>query len=224
MSRVVRPDGRCAGVDGCRRGWVVATRAGVELVASIGDVLAEDFDVVGIDMPIGLPDDGVRSCEPEARRFIAPRGSTIFPTPSRACLDALDYPHACELSRAVTGKAISKQAWHILPRIREVDTCAAAVDGERVIEVHPECSFAMMNGGVVMPSKHTRDGIAARTAAIERVFDIVPPRIAGAQRDDVLDAFAVLWSTERFARGMHRSFPSEGHEFDGRGRLMRIIV
>ncbi len=187
-------------------------------------MLADDFDVVGIDMPIGLADNGVRSCEPEARRFIAPRGSTIFSTPSRACLDARDYAHACELSRAASGKAISKQAWHILPKIREVDDSAHSVDGDRVVEVHPECSFAMMNGGVVLPSKHTVEGLTVRAATIERVFDIVPPRVVGADRDDVLDAFAVLWSTERFARGDHHSFPADGYEVDARGRPMRIIV
>jgi len=196
----------------------------VRRVDSITTVLEENFDVIAIDMPMGLSDDGLRSCELDARRFISPRGSTIFPTPVRACLDARDYAHACELSRRAIGKAISIQAWHILPKIRELDECVAVTDGERVIEAHPECSFASMNGDRVLGSKHASSGIEVRTALVHAAFDITPPRVAGAGFDDVLDAFALLWTAERFARGAHREFPSGAPERDRSGRVMRIVV
>jgi predicted RNase H-like nuclease len=186
-------------------------------------VAAEDFSVIGIDMPMGLPDGEARQCEPAARRLISPRGSTIFPTPSRACLDARDYADACAISRAATGKAISKQAWHILPKIRELDTALSVADHERVIEVHPECSFAAMNGGRVLPSKRTADGLAQRRALTTTHFGPTPSALAGARIDDILDAYAVLWTAERFARGLHLEIPDR-RQHDSRGIPMRIVV
>jgi predicted RNase H-like nuclease len=224
MPRTARPDVTCAGVDGCRAGWVVATRAGAWMVEKIADVVAMNFAVIGIDMPIGLPNGELRECESEARRFIAPRGSTIFTTPPRACLDATDYRHACEIARAITGKAISKQAWNILPKMREIDSVVTSGDSDRIIEVHPECSFAAMNGGRVLPSKQSHDGIALRTASIERVLGPTPAAVRGARRDDVLDAYAVLWTAERFARGTHRVMPAGSDQRDDRGLPMRIVV
>src|SRR5262245_13615610 len=106
-------DSRCAGVDGCRSGWVVATRQGAWVAETFSEVVASNFIAIGVDMPIGLPRDEARVCEPIARRFISPRGSTIFPTPPRDCLDASSYIDACSIARALTGKAISKQAWNI---------------------------------------------------------------------------------------------------------------
>jgi predicted RNase H-like nuclease len=224
MPRIALPDVTCAGVDGCRAGWVVATRAGAWVVEKIADVVAMNFAVIGIDMPIGLPLGELRECELEARRFIAPRGSTIFPTPPRACLDATDYENACEIARALTGKAISKQAWNILPKMREIDALVTAADSDRIIEVHPECSFAAINDGRVLPRKRSLEGIALRTASIERVLGSTPLAVRGARRDDTLDAYAVLWTAERFARGTHRVMPAGSDQRDHRGVPMRIIV
>lgn len=214
----------CAGVDGCSKGWVVATRSSVEVVVAIGDVFGHGFEVVGIDMPIGMPADHARSSDRSARRFLSPRGSTIFPTPARVCLGARDYADACELSLAVCGKKISKQSWHILPKIKEVDDAITPQHSGRVIEVHPECSFAEMNAGNALASKHTPAGLAARASLIGAEFGEVPCRVTGAKRDDVLDAFAALWTAERFALGQHRVLPEDTEEFDDRGLPMRIVV
>jgi predicted RNase H-like nuclease len=189
---------------------------------------------VAIDMPIGLSSDGRRSCEQAARRFISPRGSTVFPTPIRACLDAVDYAQACAISRRTIGKAISKQAWHILPKIREVDSALARLRAngargtlDRVVESHPECSFAAMNGGgVLRDSKHTASGLAARTALIEREFGMtIPARLPGARRDDILDAYAMLWTAERVAGDGHIALHGPGGpETDDAGITMQIVV
>jgi predicted RNase H-like nuclease len=222
--RSVRFDARCAGVDGCLAGWVVATRDGAWVVESIAELIAMNFSVIGIDMPIGLPNEELRACESLARRFISPRGSTIFPTPPRACLDAIDYSHACEIARSITGKAISKQAWNILPKIKELDIVVATAASDRIIEVHPECSFTAMNDNRVLPPKRTTDGIAMRSASIERVFGTTPTALKGARRDDILDAYAVLWTAERFARGDHQVLPETTEQRDHRGVPMRIVV
>jgi predicted RNase H-like nuclease/RimJ/RimL family protein N-acetyltransferase len=214
----------CAGLDGCRAGWVVATREGVSVVASVEDVLARRHRAVGVDMPIGLAVDGERQADRAARRFLSPRGSTIFSTPPRSCLGAIDHAQACARSAEASGKRISLQSFHILDKIGEIDRAISPADEDRVVEVHPECSFAEMNGGSPLVSKHSADGLAARAALIEREFGAIPPTPRGAARDDVLDAYAVLWTAERFAHGQHRELGVEPRQRDERGLLMRIVV
>ncbi|MCU1389244.1 MAG: putative succinyl-CoA transferase [Ilumatobacteraceae bacterium] len=214
----------CAGVDGCKSGWVVATRAGVRVVADIADVFGAGHTVVGIDMPIGLPDTDNRSADRLARRFLSPRGSTIFPTPPRVCLGARTYAEASELSAAATGKKLTQQTWNIVAKMRAVDAALDPSDEQRIIEVHPECSFAVMNGDKALPTKHSADGLERRAAFIEAEFGPVASRLPGASFDDILDAYAALWTAERFARGVHREMPDGRNERDARGLLMRICA
>lgn len=228
MPRAVRREPRCAGVDGCRRGWVVATRDGVEIVERFASLI-DRFDVIAVDMPIGLADAAIRGCEAVARRYISPRGSTIFSTPVRGCLTATDYRHACEISRAAIGRAISQQSWRILPKIRELDDVLTPEHDNAVVEAHPECAFATMNGGVIRAPKHTPAGLAERLVLLEPVFGSVAKALAtrpkgDAKADDVLDAFAVLWTAERFARGDHHTLAAHTPERDARGLPMRIVV
>lgn len=218
-----RRDVDCAGVDGCKGGWVVATRRGVHVESSIADVVAAEHRVIAIDMPIGLPTSQARRSELEARRFLSPRGSTIFPTPPRRCLAATDYRHACELSVSARGVGLSKQSWHIMGKIAELDRAVTAADNDRVIEAHPECSFVTMNDGMQLATKHCAEGLAMRCELVTAVFGVVPAAVGPAALDDVLDAYAVLWTAERFANGTHAVFPAAGEEFDERGLAMRIV-
>ena len=61
-----------------------------------------DVEVVAIDMPIGLSDDGARACDVAARRLLGRAGSSVFPTPVRAVLATDDYAEARAVSRAAT--------------------------------------------------------------------------------------------------------------------------
>jgi len=49
------------------------------------------------------------------------RKSSIFPVPCREAVYAETYEKACEVNKLLTGKLISKQAWNIVPKIRDVD-------------------------------------------------------------------------------------------------------
>ncbi|MDT0275888.1 DUF429 domain-containing protein [Blastococcus goldschmidtiae] len=95
------------GVDGWRGRWVGALLTGrtVELLAldDMGAVLAvPDVDLIAIDMPIGLSDDGVRDCDVAAKKLLGPAGSSVFQTPVRAVREAQDYADARDISRAHT--------------------------------------------------------------------------------------------------------------------------
>jgi len=209
---------RVAGVDGCRNGWVIASNNECIVVRALDEVI-ERFDLIGIDMPIGLLREGTRQCDANARRFLGARHSTIFSAPSRALLDHQTYESANSASRELFGKGVTRQAFNLFAKIREVDALAQRFQG-RLIEVHPECSFAQMTGGP-LPPKRQVSGHEQRLALIESRFGHIPVRLAGAARDDVLDAYAVLWSTLRYSMGTHSEF-GDG-SYDEYGLPMRIV-
>ena len=81
----------------------------------------------------------------------------------------------------------------------------------RVVEVHPEASFAEIAGSPLLVRKSTWAGAALRRqllagAGIPLAGDL---GIAGEQAgvDDVLDAAAAGWAALRVARGQARSLP-----------------
>ena len=76
-----------------------------------------------IDIPIGLKTggSGERLSDLGARSILKARKSSIFPVPCREAIYAKTYKEACEVNERLTGKRISKQAWNIVPKIRDVD-------------------------------------------------------------------------------------------------------
>ena len=111
--------------------------------------------VVLIDMPIGLSEGGRdgRLCDQLGREALGPRRSSLFPTPSRPVLSAPTYEAACQAHQSVTGMKISKQAWFLVPKIREVDAFlrSDACGRTRLRECHPELAFMGLNDGEPMP-------------------------------------------------------------------------
>jgi predicted RNase H-like nuclease len=215
------------GVDGWRGAWVGALLDGrtVRLLAlpDVEAVLAvPDVELVAIDMPIGLSDDGPRACDVQARRRLARAGSSVFPAPLRAVLGCDDYASACAVSRAASGKALSVQAWNLVPAIRALDTALGDPARADVHEVHPELAFRALDGRVDAPKASAR-GLAQRVRALEPVMDVLdalaaaPPGVPAA---DALDACAAAWSARRLTNGAGECV-GDGST-DARGRPMRI--
>jgi predicted RNase H-like nuclease len=207
-----------AGIDGCKGGWIVATERAVDVHATLQ---LERFGLVGIDMPIGLLDGPPRACDIAARKYLEHAGSSVFPAPPRAILRCADYPAALAVARRVTGRGISKQTFNIVRKVDELDRVIDASNQHRVIEVHPECAFKTMNSDRNLPSKKSSDGRLMRRQLLSAHFDLPSSAPRGAAMDDMLDAYAVLWSMQRFERGEHRVF-GDGQR-DVRGIEMRIV-
>jgi len=88
--------------------------------------------------------------------------------------------------------------------------------------VHPECSFTALTGAV-LASKRTLAGRRRRYEALEKEFGPIEHRSSAAARpDDVLDAYAVLWTALRHQRGASETLG--GTEVDSTGLIMRIVV
>jgi predicted RNase H-like nuclease len=210
------------GVDGCPGGWIGALVKGTSvswlLLPDAAAVLSVPAAMVGIDMPIGLPAVGPRACDVAARALLGARRSSVFPAPVRSVLTASSYDEACRLSRAASGKALSQQAWHLVPRIADID--ATLTDHDRVVEVHPEVVFARLAGP--LPPKKTPDGAALRTAALRTWLPAGwPPPPRPARGDDALDALACAWTAARWLTGTAETL---GGDPDELGRPMRIVV
>lgn len=233
-----------AGVDGCRGGWLIVEwtiEADAETAgrteplppprASVQPDLEELIDrlrrgrlaAVAVDMPIGLLDTQPRPCDVEARKLLGPRRSSVFPTPVRSTLDAVDYEDACRLSRRHSGKALSKQAYNLLPKIRELDRLATPEDQDRLVEAHPECAFVRLAGRPLEHAKRTEAGrqqrrrlLAERDPALGNLID----RFDRLPTLDLIDA-AVLTVTA--AHVVHRSERRLGAGFDRRGLATRVV-
>lgn len=219
-----------AGVDGCRRGWVVATADDND--GSILDVtvLAQFDKVVGllalgvshlaVDMPIGLPNAGPRVCDVAARQLLGPRRSSVFPAPPRPILHERDYPTALARKRAIDGTGLSKQTFHLLPKIAEVDAALTPALQARVVECHPELAFRRRNGEP-LASKHDEVGRQRRRALVTDLLRDRPlPRVRGARPDDILDAIVLTRTARALGNGGAERLGDGAR--DSRGLVMEI--
>lgn len=220
------------GLDGCAKGWIGVVLEGdavsVHHFTSVSRTLelGSEFEVIAIDIPIGLLDSGPRLADVLARRNLPGRASTIFNAPPRACLGVQDYPAAQEIARRLLGKGLSKQSFALLAKIDEVDRFHHSAPCP-VWEVHPELTFAKINGGRVLAPKTTWAGMVERRAALASVgigLDDVDPAVGrmGAI-DDVLDAAACAWSAREILHE-RAAFLPDPPEVDATGRLVAIRV
>jgi len=222
---------RVLGVDGCRGGWLVADvtdddQVRWEWTTDIGDVLRRPADVVAIDIPIGLPDTGVRACDRQARQALGRRGVTVFPAPVRAVLDCTTYAEARQLLATVGGPSMSAQAFGIVAAVRQVDAQVVRDDEARVVEAHPELAFAAMSDGTPLPGKRTAEGAMLRRELLGTwlpdVSEVVADAPSRARPDDVHDALACAWVARRWRAGTACVY-GDGSR-DARGLLMRIVA
>ena len=229
------------GVDGCSWGWLAVSK---ELPSGrISWSLHPDSDrlfsekgtsqVIAIHIPIGLPERGPRLCDLEARHLLgAARGTSIFPAPIRPTLSASTLDEASEIRFKIEGKRISPPAFRVLARVRQVD---ASLRGspqlrERVREIHPEVSFFFLAGGRPMrDGKKTEAGRTERQRLLEATFGhFVSDALAAryymeTTMDDVLDAFAALWTAERIHNHRSVTIPA-APPADGLGLPMEIVA
>jgi len=232
-----------AGVDGCRAGWFIVLHN--ESAGPVRCRVAADFEAlidlpeapryIGIDVIIGLPDaprSGGRLCDQHARQLLGwPRSSSVFSPPAQATLSCTTYEDALIANRAASPDevGITKQAFHLFPKLREVDACMTPARQERVREVHPELAFFAMNGEASLAySKHDPAGRDERLQllrahgfdSMEKTVDAHAGSDVGA--DDILDAYAACWTARRMAAGSALRLPEQEPPRNAAGLRMEI--
>ena len=158
--------------------------------------------LVLIDMPKGLLSDKSRKIEGLARQLLKGQASTVFNVPVVDAVFAGDYQDASAINHRMTGKKLSKQAWYLCPKIRELDELLAEEFSlsDEIFESHPELVFRLM-AGVQLPKKKLAEGLTARLTLLERagmpatqlvnnLIDQYPRSVCFA--DDAVDALVLL--------------------------------
>lgn len=214
---------RVAGVDGTPGGWAVVIMEAdswcIRKVCTLSEIVdgPAHLDIVAVDVPIGLLDAyevGGRACDRAARKYLSKRASSVFAAPVRPVLAASSWESACARSRcsAPHGKAISKQTFAILPKIREVDELlrTRAELRDVVREVHPEVCFCELKGHPMIYPKGKREGREERQQALRQCFHdldaiVKAGREQGLPLEDILDAAVACWSALRLVLGKGRS-------------------
>lgn len=230
------------GVDGCRAGWFFVAlepsgRSRWSIVRALADLVAETSEParVFVDIPIGLLDGpGARECDQRARRELgAPRASSVFPAPARPVLDAVDYEDAKRLSREATRKALSRQAFAILCKCREVDRLLRDdAKARRIVrEIHPEvCFWAFAGQRAMEHKKRTEEGFRERIELLKRIRPSAEREIEQVLRqfrrtevacDDAVDALAAALTASAPAAAL-RTLPPRA-EKDSAGLPMEMV-
>lgn len=208
---------RVAGADVWKGRWIVVIledgrfhRAFV--AATFGGVLGAvpGIAVLGVDIPIGLPEPGRRRAADElARKYVGPRWHSVFITPPSDLLRAESLKKANELAKGEGREGIAAQVYALGGAIREVQ--AEASRDPRIYEVHPEVSFVRANAVEPLPwSKASWNGLRHRQRILHDVGVEIPDEIPGvgqAGAPDVLDAAIVAWSASRIASGAGERLP-----------------
>jgi predicted RNase H-like nuclease len=221
-----------AGVDGCKHKWIAVVEMpdGKTQIrpACTFEELTEDkgLDLIVIDVPMGLVEKGPRLADVLSRQFLGGRGCCVFPAPIRPVLGCETWEEACRTRLSVENKKMSKQQFGILSKVHEVDAAVRRHAETRFREGHPEVSFALMNGGrPISIGKKKPGGRKERTRLVLGCFPDAGERFDEHpyHREDVLDAYALLWTAKRIQRGEERGFP-EVRMVDKFGIRMEIVA
>ena len=224
------PIDKYIGVDGCKAGWFCAAigpgddvEIGIfETIENLWQTYSEAKWIL-IDIPIGLPSkkNKTRQCDKAARQVLSPkRHHSIFSPPCREALGADNYPEACKINRNVCSRKISKQVWHITPKIKEVDDLIAvhSLARKNIREAHPEICFWALAGK--KPMCHYKKSPAGKTerftilknyfgqsaAVIKTALDRYPRKQLA--RDDIHDALVNAVTAARLDVAME-TLPAE---------------
>lgn len=216
---------RVLGVDACKAGWVgIVLSDGAAhpcFATAIGELTEQakvtgPLDLIAIDMPIGLPDAGRRQADVLARKLAGPRWASVFITPVRAALEEEDYAAATAVNLKRAGERISRQAHGLRAKILQVDRWVRHTPN-RVVEIHPEVSFACLAGAPLDVSKSTWAGAARRRQLLAGAGIVLAEDLGLAAEkagvDDILDAAVAAWTALRVASGQARPVPDPPEMF-----------
>lgn len=239
------------GVDGCKAGWFAVFLAVNNdknctwkvklfpvfsfLIKFIKDVYPQSDFLILIDIPIGLKTGGTgeRLSDIEARKILKTRKSSIFPVPCREAVYAESYEEACKINKELSGKGISKQAWNIVPKIRDVDSFLLENEilREKVKEVAPEICFQSFTGFPIKYSKKSSEGFLERVKALRTVClftdEIIETALTEYRRkevtkDDILDALAAAITAKTGSENGFEHVPFEP-EIDSAGLKIQMV-
>ncbi len=230
---------KTAGIDGCKAGWLLTTfdEKPSYHVLRTNDELKEaliGYDVIFIDMPIGLEDETyTRECDKQLRTKLGPDySSSVFSPPIRPALHAPSYVEANMQSYEYTEKKLTVQSWNITPKIRVLDDFLTDHEElrDKVFESHPELLFMNLNGGMIYQKKNTKKGLRHRLDLISNIEPIAADffreikeefRRNEVEEDDIVDSMALALAAKTSKEKKIKTLP-EKPPLDTKGLKMAI--
>ena len=209
-----------AGVDGCPAGSITTSSSPCGMRAVV--------------LPLGPPAGAARPPEREVRARLGDRRSSVFSVPSHESIQCLDYREACRINLLHSDplRRVSKQCFHLFPKMREIDALITPEHQSRIYESHPELAFWVMNGETPLPlakkarseSKHPgldlRKSLLARNGLpVDSLTTDYRRRDVGA--DDLIDACACTLVAWRILNRRSIRFPANP-TLNARGLRMEI--
>jgi predicted RNase H-like nuclease len=230
---------KIAGIDGSKGGWVCVSgyennfkELKFEKLKEFDDIKSKDFNLVLVDIPIGLDIDlkkGGRIVDKLARKELLTNKSSIFNAPSRLVLEAKNYEEANKINKN-KGMGLSKQSWNLVKKIKEVDEFIRNSNKTIIFESHPEIIFQAMKRDKVSTKKKNDEGIIERTNLLEKngfnkVFleKNLSAKDSFYKKDDFIDACSLFWSANRAIAKTEVKIPND-IVLDSEGIIMQIKV
>lgn len=174
-----------------------------------------------IDVPVGLPRDGYRSCDREAREVVGP---SVFLGARRDLWTFPTHPDANKAYHSRSEPGVSIQLWSIRNKIRDADEFITPERQHSVRESHPEVAFFNLNDGTPLARKKSEEGRQQRISLLKRegftnIDEMLNQRRGtGIAQDDLIDACVCAI----VARDSNRRLPEGGGGMDARGLRMEI--
>ena len=160
------------GLDGFSGGWVAAWiddrgNHGFDYSSALNRLLAMPHRRAMIDMPIGLPPAGYRTCDLRARELA---GASVFLGARRNLWEFSDQAEANRYYWKHEGPrmGVSCQLWNIRDKIREVDGFVTPERQATVTEAHPELIFRRLSGPLSLEKKKSERGRDQRIGLLAR--------------------------------------------------------
>jgi len=230
---------KIAGIDGSKGGWVCVSgyennfkELKFEKLKEFNDIKSKDFDLVLVDIPIGLDINlkkGGRIVDKLARKELLTNKSSIFNAPSRLVLEATNYEEANKINKN-KGMGLSKQSWNLVKKIKEVDDFIRNSNKTIIFESHPEIIFQVMKRDKVSAKKKNDEGIIERRNLLEKngfnkVFleRNLSAKDSFYKKDDFIDACSLFWSANRAIAKTEVKIPND-IVLDSEGIIMQIKV
>ncbi|MEA5406141.1 DUF429 domain-containing protein [Haloarculaceae archaeon H-GB2-1] len=213
-----------AGVDWAGDGWIaVVFRDGSYEECVVTETFEalwksdHEFDLMLIDVPIGLPGEGTvheREVVDSTAREVSGRPSSVFPVPSRSAarkaLAEAEYEAVAAQNQSDIDKGLNWQSYYIAAGSGEVDAILRTDDQARevVIEAHPEVCFRGLLGRQLHHSKTSAAGVGERLQALRddldspgRVLEEITENLVdesdAVEIDDVLDALGLAVTAQK---------------------------
>ncbi|MGL5978261.1 MAG: DUF429 domain-containing protein [Erysipelotrichaceae bacterium] len=208
------------GVDGCKGGWIVSRFDGqrfyFEKINTIEQIDARYPDhVVCIDMIMGLPKDAT-TYRPErmAKQLLGKRKRCMFDAPCRKAVYATSKEQAYDLQLEKMHQKLTPFGYHLIPKIKELDTWRKEHSFKPWYEAHPELWFVQCLGDGIA-SKKSEEGCKQRYEYLTTLGELssLASLIQFAKRenvqvDDLLDAAILAYASIAEQQGKTVTLPS----------------